>query len=120
MQRTKSRKKVFAVFMDVSNLSPSMQVRLGRLRLKRKKEWIQTFVSMNTSAFMHLFARRSYTDAKVLSRLKKFGHVSSGSAIAIIVAIDGFEVFGHMLNHLSFEILNSARRASIKLVINFD
>src|SRR5437016_10807209 len=75
---------------------------------------------MNTSAFMHLFARRSYTHAKVLSRLKEFGHVSPGGANAIIVSIDGFEVLSHMLIDLSFEILNRARGATIKLVIDFD
>jgi len=78
------------------------------------------FLSMNISAFMHLFTRRSYADAKVLNRLKEFGHVSPGSANAIIVAIDGFEVFVHMLIDLSFEILNRARGATIKLVIDFD
>src|SRR2546427_3372623 len=39
-----------------------MQVRLGSLRVKRRKEWIQTFVSTNTSAFMHLFALVPRTD----------------------------------------------------------
>ena len=71
-------------------------------------------MSMNISAFMHLFTRRSYADAKVLNRLQEFGPVSPGSANAIIVAIDGFEVFVHMLIDLSFEILNRVRRSGGK------
>src|SRR2546422_2170240 len=78
------------------------------------------FVSMNMSAFMHLFTRRSSADAKVLSGLKEFGHVSPGGSNTIIVTIDGFEVLGHMLIHLSFEILNRARGAAIKVIVNLD
>jgi len=69
---------------------------------------------------MHLFARRSYTDAKVPGFSKKFGHVNTGRANAIIVTIDGFEVLGHMLIDLSFEILDCARGATIKLIVNLD
>src|SRR6266446_5503355 len=75
---------------------------------------------MNTSAFMHFFARRSYTHAKVLGASKEFSHVSTGRANAVIIAIDGFEVLGHMLIDLSFKVLNCARGATIKVIVNLD
>lgn len=77
-------------------------------------------VSMNTSAFMHLFARRSYAHAKVSGCPEQLGHVSPRIEDGIIVAINSFKTLGHVLTDLSLEILNFSRGATVKLVVDLD
>jgi hypothetical protein len=69
---------------------------------------------------MHLFACRPYAHAKVTGCTEQVGQVSSRLEDGIIVAIDGFEILGHMLIDFSFKIPDLSRGATVKVVVDLD
>lgn len=80
----------------------------------------KTFVSMNTSAFMHLFSRglRAYSESS--RSTEKFIHAGARSGDSLTIIAEALQIFCHALRDCRFHVLKLMTRAAIKAIINFD